>query len=126
MYKTCCALWERSLFTKVYKLGTYNSLYLRFKISQIFVDNVVLCTCLDNIQAGKGNCLVLCVCVCLYVCVQDKDGEGMKWAVSGGMAGVTSKFIMLPSNIIKKRLEVCSTYISVLVGVCMYVCVYDP
>ena len=30
----------------------------------------------------------------------------MKWLVSGGVAGVTSKVVMLPLDIIKKRLEV--------------------
>ena len=30
----------------------------------------------------------------------------MKWAVSGGMAGVSSKIIMLPFDMVKKRLEV--------------------
>ena len=34
------------------------------------------------------------------------QNESVKWLVSGGVAGVTSKFIMLPFDIVKKRLEV--------------------
>ena len=33
--------------------------------------------------------------------------EGVKWLVCGGVAGVSSKVIMLPLDMVKKRMEVC-------------------
>ena len=40
----------------------------------------------------------------------EHDREGVKWAVCGGMAGITSKFIVLPFDLIKKRMEVSSFF----------------